>query len=144
MGSTQVLPEKRNFMCADGCQLWETQSGQCLTAMVAAYRSLALYITPPPTSRGRKQGRILSAVAKIIKTGHWINFCFDFNPLVLGDFLFSLLMKVHTEVHYGNRLGNPKFQVSTFIHYQDMKKIYFSVFLTVQLYFPTNCIQILT
>ena len=47
MGSTQVLPEKRNFMCADGCQLWETQSGQCLTAMVAAYRSLALYILSP-------------------------------------------------------------------------------------------------
>ena len=52
-------------------------------------------------------------------------------------------MKVHTEVDYGNRLGNPKFQVSTFIPYQDMEIFYFSVFLTVQLYFPTNCFQIL-
>ena len=53
-------------------------------------------------------------------------------------------MKVHTEVHYGNRLGNPKFQVSTFIHYQDMEIFNFSFFLTVQLYFPTNCFQIST
>ena len=52
-------------------------------------------------------------------------------------------MKVHTEVHYGNRLGNPKYQVSAFIHYQDMEIFYFSVFLTMQLYFPTNCFQIL-
>ncbi len=66
-----------------------------------------------------------------------------FNPLVPGDFFFSLLMKVHTEVHYGNRLGNPKYQVSAFIHYQDMEIFNFSVFLTMQLYFPTNCFQIL-
>ena len=52
----------------------------------------------------------------------------SFNPLVPGDFFLSLLMKVHTEVHYGNRLGNPKFQVSTFIPYQDMEIFYFSVF----------------
>ena len=38
-----------------------------------------------------------------------------------GNFFLSLLMKVHTEVHYGNRLGNPKYQVSAFIHYQDME-----------------------
>ena len=44
-----------------------------------------------------------------------------FDPLVPGDFFLSLLMKVHTEVHYGNRLGNPKYQVSAFIHYQDME-----------------------
>ena len=35
-------------------------------------------------------------------------------------FFLSLLMKVHTEAHYGIRLGNPKFPVSTFIHYQNM------------------------
>ena len=52
-------------------------------------------------------------------------------------------MKVHTEVDYGNRFGNPKFQVSTFIPYQDTEIFYFSFFLTVQLYSPTNCFQIL-
>ena len=59
-------------------------------------------------------------------------------------FLFSLLMKVHTEVQYGNRLGNPKLQVSTFIHHKDMEIFNFSFFLTMQLYFPTKCFQILT
>ena len=50
------------------------------------------------------------------------------NPLVPGDFFLSLLMKVHTEVHYGNRLGNPKYQVSAFIHYQDMEIFIFRFF----------------
>ena len=53
-------------------------------------------------------------------------------------------MKVHTEVHCGDTKRNPKFQVNTFIHYQDMEFLNFSVFLTVRLYFPTNCFQILT
>ena len=50
-------------------------------------------------------------------------------------------MKVHTEGHYGNRLGNLKYQVSALIHYQDMEIFYFSVFLIMQLYFPTNCLE---
>ena len=53
-------------------------------------------------------------------------------------------MKVHTEVHCGDTKRNPKFQVNTFIHYQDMEILNFSVFITVRLYFPTNCFQILT
>ena len=61
------------------------------------------------------------------------------NPLVPSDFfLLSLLMKIHTEIHYGNRFGNPKYQVSAFIYYQDMEILNFSVFLTMQLYFPNQ------
>ena len=43
------------------------------------------------------------------------------SPLVTGKFFFEFLMKVLTEVHCGILLGNPKFQVNTFIHYQDIK-----------------------
>ena len=53
-------------------------------------------------------------------------------------------MKGNTEVHCGDTKRNPKFQVNTFIHCQDMEFLNFSVFLTVRLYFPTNCFQILT
>ena len=49
-------------------------------------------------------------------------------------------MKAHTDVHCGNT--NPKFQVNTFIHYQDMEILI--VFLIVRLYFLTNCYHILT
>ena len=48
--------------------------------------------------------------------------------LVPANFFLSLLMKVHTGVHYGNRLGNPKFQVSSFIYYQNMEIFNFSFF----------------
>ena len=50
------------------------------------------------------------------------------SPLVTGKFFFEFLMKVLTEVHCGILLGNPKFQVNTFIHYQDMEILKFSVF----------------
>ena len=51
-------------------------------------------------------------------------------------------MNVHTELRCGIVCGNTKFQVNTFIHYQDMEFLNLG-FLTVELYFPSNCFQIL-
>ena len=56
----------------------------------------------------------------------------------------QIFSRIFSEVHCGDTKRNPKFQVNTFIHYQDMEFLNFSVFLTVRLYFPTNCFQILT
>ena len=58
-----------------------------------------------------------------------------------ANFFSNFLMKVHTEVHCGDTKRNPKFQVNTFILYQDMEILNCSVFLTVRLYFSTNCFQ---
>ena len=51
-------------------------------------------------------------------------------------------MKVHKEVHFGNRLGNPNFRSVPSSITKIWKFFNFSVFLTVQIYFPTNCFQL--
>ena len=49
-----------------------------------------------------------------------------FNPLVPSKFFLEFfLMKAHTEMHCGDTKGNPKFQVNTFIHNQDMEILNF-------------------
>ena len=50
-------------------------------------------------------------------------------PLVPGKFFsWIFVTKVHMGVHCRDTKWNPKFQVKTFIHYQDMEILNFSVF----------------
>ena len=54
---------------------------------------------------------------------------FNLKPISARQIFFSnFLMKVHTEVHCGDTKRNPKFQVNTFILYQDMEILNCSVF----------------